>query len=143
MISIEQIVNELLTIYTSRCQKMGFKLRAKAVLPERFPMEEIELTSLLANTLENALEAQEKVPEDKRFIQLELTYDGRKLKLQSKNYCPEKLTFNEDGMPISTKAIKSGIGTKQIRSISQKYSGFASFTQEGDVFIVKAAMTCQ
>lgn len=137
------IVNELLTIYASRCQKLGFKLRAKAVIPERFPMEEIELTSLLANTLENALEAQEKAPEDKRFIHIEITYDGRKLKLQSKNYCCETLTFNEEGMPISTKAIKSGIGTQQIRSISQKYSGFSSFQQEGNVFIMKAAMTCQ
>lgn len=138
-----KIVNELLTIYASRCQKLGFKLRAKAVVPELFPMEEVELTSLLANTLENALESQEKAPQDKRFIQVEIVYDGRKLKLQSKNYCPEKLEFTEEGIPVSTKAIRSGIGTAQIRSISQKYSGFAAFSQEGDVFIMKAAMTCQ
>ena len=137
------IVNELLTIYASRCQKLGFKLRAKAAVPEHFPMEEIELTSLLANTLENALESQEKAPMEKRFIQVEITYDGRKLKLQSKNYCPVQLRFNQEGMPISTKAIQSGIGTAQIRSISQKYSGFASFSQNGDVFTMKAAMTCQ
>ena len=138
-----KIVNELLTIYVSRCQKLGFKLRAKAVVPERFPMEELELTSLVANILENALEAQEKAPKEKRFIQIEIIYDGRKLKLQSKNYCPSALSFNKEGLPISTKTIQSGIGTAQIRSIAQKYSGFASFTQEGDVLIVKAAMTCQ
>ena len=138
-----KIVNELLTIYVSRCQKLGFKLRAKAVVPERFPMEELDLTSLVANILENALEAQEKSPKEKRFIQIEIIYDGRKLKLQSKNYCPSALSFNKEGLPISTKTIQSGIGTTQIRSIAQKYSGFASFTQEGDVLIVKAAMTCQ
>ena len=80
-----RIVNEILTIYASKCQKAGFKLRAKAVVPERFPIQEVELTSLVANALENALEAQEKLPKEKRFIQFEITYDDRRLKILSKN----------------------------------------------------------
>lgn len=137
-----KVVNELLTIYSSRCQKHGFKLRAKANVPERFAMEEIELTSLLANALENALESQEKAPVNKRFISVDISYDGRKLRLQTKNYCPEKISFNKDGMPISTKVVQSGIGTAQIRAIANKYSGVANFTLEGDTFVVKAVMTC-
>jgi hypothetical protein len=137
-----KIVNELLTIYASRCQKLGFKLRAKASVPERFAMEETELTSLLANALENALESQDKAPKEKRFISVDISYDGRKLRLLTKNYCPEKITFNSEGLPASTKLVQSGIGTQQIRSIAQKYSGIASFTLEGDVFVVKAVMTC-
>lgn len=137
-----KVVNELLTIYSSRCQKHGFKLRAKANVPERFAMEEIELTSLLANALENALESQEKAPVNKRFISVDISYDGRKLRLQTKNYCPEKISFNKDGMPISTKVVQSGIGTAQIRAIANKYSGVANFTLEGNTFVVKAVMTC-
>lgn len=137
-----KVVNELLTIYAARCQKLGFKLRAKAAVPERFAMEEVELTSLLANALENALESQDKAPKEKRFISVDINYDGRKLRLQTKNYCPEKITFNDEGMPISTKIVQSGIGTQQIRAIAQKYSGIASFKLEGDVFVVKAVMTC-
>jgi sensor histidine kinase regulating citrate/malate metabolism len=137
-----KVVNELLTIYAARCQKLGFKLRAKAAVPERFAMEEVELTSLLANALENALESQDKAPKEKRFISVDINYDGRKLRLQTKNYCPEKITFNDEGMPVSTKIVQSGIGTQQIRAIAQKYSGIASFKLEGDVFVVKAVMTC-
>ena len=137
-----KVVNELLTIYAARCQKLGFKLRAKAAVPERFAMEEVELTSLLANALENALESQDKAPKEKRFISVDINYDGRTLRLQTKNYCPEKITFNDEGMPISTKIVQSGIGTQQIRAIAQKYSGIASFKLEGDVFVVKAVMTC-
>ncbi len=137
-----KIVNELLTIYASRCQKLGFKMRAKAIIPERFPMEEIELTSLVANALENALEAQENVPKERRFIQFELTYDGKKLKLLTRNTCLHTVYFNDQGMPNSTKVIQSGIGTQQIRSIAEKYSGVASFSKENDTFIVKAIMTC-
>lgn len=137
-----QIVNELLTIYASRCQKMGFKMRIKAVVPERIAMEETDLTSLVANALENAVEAQEKIPADKRQIKFEITYNGKKLKLMSQNPAPEGTSFDETGLPISTRPIRSGIGTHQIKSIAEKYSGAASFTQENGSFILKAVMTC-
>jgi hypothetical protein len=136
-----KVVNELLTIYASRCQKMGFKLRAKAVVPEHLPMEETDLTSLVANALENAVEAQEKLPEEKRHIKFEMEYDGRKLKLYTQNPTSVQNTFN-NGLPISTREIQSGIGSKQIRDIAEKYGGAASFKQEDDSFILKAIMTC-
>ena len=137
-----QIVNELLSIYAARCQKMGFKLRVKAVVPERFPMEETDLTSLVANALENAVEAQEKVPEEQRQIKFEITYNGKKLKLMSQNPVAENITFKDDGLPISTRPVQSGIGTKQIKAVAEKYSGAASFSLEGKTFILRAVMTC-
>ncbi|SFP35561.1 GHKL domain-containing protein [Butyrivibrio proteoclasticus] len=137
-----QIVNEFLTIYGARCQKLGFKLRAKAIVPERLPVESTDLTSLVANTLENALEAQERIPDpSKRSIQFELTYDGRKLKLLCKNPCIIDTKFDESGLPISTRAVPSGIGTAQIKNVAEKYCGVASFIQDNDSFIVKAVMT--
>jgi sensor histidine kinase regulating citrate/malate metabolism len=137
-----KIVNELLSIYASRCQKMHFKLRVKAAMPEHIPMEETDLTSLVANALENAVEAQEHVEEDKRTVQVELTYDGRKLKLYTKNPCGVETNFADDGMPISTRTVQSGIGTAQIKAIASKYGGVASFSQEKGQFVVKAVMTC-
>ncbi len=136
------IVNELLSIYAARCQKLGFKLRVKAVVPEIFAMEETDLTSLLANALENAVEAQELVESEKRAVQVELTFDGRKLKLMTKNPCAQETSFTEDGLPVSTREVQSGVGTAQIKSIASKYGGVASFSQAKGQFIVKAVMTC-
>jgi sensor histidine kinase regulating citrate/malate metabolism len=96
----------------------------------------------VANALENALEAIEKVPEEKRYLQFERIYNGRKLKLLTKNPCAVKTTFGKDGLPISTRPIQSGIGTAQIKRIAEKYSGVASFSQQNDVFILKVIMTC-
>ena len=137
-----KIVNELLTIYSARCQKEGFKLRAKAVVPEHLPMQEVELTSLVANALENALEAQDKIEREKRFIQIEITYDGKRLKLMTKNPYGDEVSFRDSGLPESTKEIRSGIGTQQIQSIAAKYGGVASFGIEGEFFVLKAVMTC-
>jgi hypothetical protein len=137
-----KIVNELLTIYAARCQSEGFKLRAKASVPEKLPIQETELTSLVANALENALEAQDKVAREKRFIQIEITYDGKRLKLMTRNPVGDSVKFRDSGLPESTKQIQSGIGTQQIRSIASKYGGAASFEVEDEVFVLKALLTC-
>ncbi|MBQ8031423.1 MAG: GHKL domain-containing protein [Butyrivibrio sp.] len=137
-----KVVNELLSIYANRCQKMGFKPRFKVAVPERFPIEDPDLTSLVANALENACEAQRLIPEEKRSLQFELFYDGRKLKLFTKNPCAVETTFNNNGLPVSTREVQSGVGTAQIKAIAEKYSGVASFSQNEDIFIVKAVMTC-
>ncbi|MCR5671113.1 MAG: GHKL domain-containing protein [Butyrivibrio sp.] len=137
-----KVANELLSIYNYRCHKMGFKLRVRANLPERFPIEEIDLTSLLANALENGVEAQSHIEESHRGMMIDISYDGRKLKLLTKNPVSGIVEFSEGGTPISTRAIQSGIGTQQIKAIAEKYGGIASFTQEKNIFIVKAVMTC-
>ena len=109
------IVNELLSIYASQCQKLGFKLRVKAIVPERIPMEETDLTSLVANALENAVDAQALLDEKKRKVRFELTYDGRKLRLFTQNPYAVATSFGKDGLPVSTKEVQSGIGTSQIK----------------------------
>ncbi len=136
------VVNELLTIYTAQCQKMGFKPRIKAMVPTHIPMEEIDLTSLVANALENAVEAQGKLPEGKRAMKVEISYDGRKLKLRTQNPYAVETQFQPNGLPISTREVQSGIGTAQIKYIAEKYGGVASFSQEDGEFVVKAVMTC-
>ena len=136
------IVNELLTIYASQCQKLGFKPRIKANVPERFAIEETDLTSLVANALENAVEAQSQLDQDKRALQVEISFDGRKLKLMTKNPIGREISFKKNGLPVSTRPVQSGIGTAQIKTIAEKYGGVASFSQEDGMFVVKAVLTC-
>lgn len=176
------IVNELLTIYASQCQKLGFRPRIKADVPEHIPMEQTDLTSLVANALENAVEALGNIDEKSRSLQVEITYDGRKLKLMTRNPISNKVEFGSNGLPLSTRSpqeevrnaysttvltsgeaknaysasfltqgeesaitarpIQGGIGTAQIRDIAEKYGGVASFTEENNMFVVRAVMTC-
>ena len=136
------IVNELLTIYASQCQKLGFKPRIKAIVPERFAIEETDLTSLVANALENAVEAQTHLDRDKRALQVEISFDGRKLKLMTKNPAPTAIEFKEDGLPVSSRPVQSGVGTAQIKAVAEKYGGVASFKVENGNFVVKAVLTC-
>ena len=136
------IVNELLTIYASQCQKLGFKPRIKANVPERFAIEETDLTSLVANALENAVESQSQLDPGKRALQVEISFDGRKLKLMTKNPTGREISFKKNGLPVSTRPVQSGIGTAQIKAIAEKYGGVVSFSQENGMFVVKAVLTC-
>jgi sensor histidine kinase regulating citrate/malate metabolism len=105
-------------------------------------MEETDLTSLVANALENAVEAQAHIEEGKRKVKIEIIYDGRKLKLFTRNPYSVATSFDQEGLPVSTREVRSGIGTSQIKSIAEKYGGVASFTQEDGNFTVKVVMTC-
>ena len=131
-----------MTIYASQCQKLGFKPRIKANVPERFAIEETDLTSLVANALENAVESQSQLDPGKRALQVEISFDGRKLKLMTKNPTGREISFKKNGLPVSTRPVQSGIGTAQIKAIAEKYGGVASFSQEDGMFVVKAVLTC-
>ena len=100
------------------------------------------MTSIIANAIENAAEAIRRVEEGKRYIRVSIIYDAGKLKIEVKNSCFYNTDFDDDGLPQSSKVVKSGIGTKNIKELAEKYGGFASFKQKDDIFVMKAIINC-
>ncbi|WP_022747869.1 sensor histidine kinase [Lachnobacterium bovis] len=137
-----KLINGLLTVYVSHAKMSKCDIKVKAIVPENIAIDAIDLTSIIANAIENADEAVRRVEEEKRSIRVTLVYDAGKLKLEVKNTCAIDTKFNDDGLPISTKQVKSGIGTKNIKETAEKYGGFASFVQVNNLFILKAIINC-
>lgn len=50
--------------------KLGIRVNVTANVPEGLPMSDVELCAVLGNLLDNALEACEKLLEDKRFLRI-------------------------------------------------------------------------
>lgn len=90
---------------------------------------------MLANALENALNACQEIPTaTDRYIHLtaELT-DQRKLIIAVANPCSQQLIFDADGFPIVPEKEGHGIGLRSISTIVQKYHGlFHCECQEGE-----------
>lgn len=137
-----KLINGLLTVYISQAKKINCDVKVKAIVPDKLAIDAIDLTSIIANAIENAAEAVRRVDEEERSIRVTLQYDGQKLKILIKNTCAVTTEFSKDGIPISTKVVKSGIGTRNIQEISEKYGGFASFLQQDNWFITKAIINC-
>ncbi|SDX87594.1 GHKL domain-containing protein [Lachnobacterium bovis] len=137
-----KLINGLLTVYVSHAKKSKCDIKVKAIVPELIAIDAIDLTSIIANAIENAAEAIRRVEEEKRYIRVSIIYDAGKLKIEVKNSCFYNTKFNDDGLPQSSKVVKSGIGTKNIKELAEKYGGFASFKQKDDIFVMKAIINC-
>ncbi|WP_192932821.1 GHKL domain-containing protein [Lachnobacterium bovis] len=61
-------------------------IKVKAIVPENIAIDAIDLTSIIANAIENADEAVRRVEEEKRSIRVTLVYDAGKLKLEVKKH---------------------------------------------------------
>lgn len=103
-------------------EKLGF-------LPEE------DVYSLFSNILDNAIEAVEGLPEEKRIISLTVMEKGGFVLIHSENYCSAQPEF-VDGLPKTTKADKAchGFGSQSIHMLAARYEGICTFKTEDGVF---------
>ncbi len=97
--------------------------------------DEIMFASILANALDNALNAQTELPEDVRRIELLLKEANGKLMISVKNpvaVVPEFI----DGMPVSRKE-GHGYGTQSIKYMAERLGGNCRFEIQDKEFITR------
>ena len=102
-------------------------------------MDVMDLCTVVGNALDNAIEHEEKVQNsEKRLIHLTLSSLKRFVLLRVKNYCEDKLIF-EDGLPATTKCDRKyhGYGLKSIRYVVDKYGGILTIQVENNWFELK------
>ncbi len=104
-------------------------------LPE-LGISDIDLTGLLGNLMDNAIEACEKIPQDKRFIRLYLDCVGEQLYLSIQNSAKEDLSFNDRNY-ISSKRGRHGLGMKRVALVVDKYDGVLNLQNEPGIFAVE------
>ena len=102
-------------------------------------ISENDLYSLFDNILHNAIEATEKLLDvDERFIYLSVKKINNLIHIYIENSFNnnEKITFNEDGLPISIKKDNHihGYGMKSIKLITETYSGNLNINVENNKF---------
>lgn len=133
--------NCILTIYIEEAKKEGIDVQCLVNIPESIMIDEVELAGLLANLLENAVEACERItnPEIKRFINITTHYQTGSLRILVENSCNQEVEF-DGGLPISTKQTKSGIGVKSIQKVASQYKGLVDFSQAAGVFTTRVLL---
>ncbi len=135
-------VNAILSEYISRAESAGCKTTRNFILPESLPFEENNVCLVLANAIENAINACSELPEDKRYINISAEYDGsHRLLVSVENPCSHSVAFDESGMPVTDKhSNEHGIGLRSVKRITEKYNGFLRCTVENGEFVFHAAM---
>ena len=133
-----EIVNMILSSYERKIQESGIRFQYSIRIPERLPVSDVNLTSILSNALENAVHATAMVEPENREIRLDLSMNGNKLLISVKNTCAETPKI-VDGLPQSGKN-GHGLGTQSIRYVTEKLNGNCQFSVEGHWFILRVIL---
>ena len=128
------VVNAIVNYYAAQARDAGIEFTAKIIYPKECPVTITDITVLLGNLLENAVEACKRDAADRPFIKLRVKQRGQSMLLVLiDNTCLTQLVF-EDGTPLSAKREGMGIGTASVREIAGRYNGSVLFEQRDGVF---------
>ena len=138
--SVFKTKNETLDVILSsvslRCQKYGIELTAMADGSLLNHMEDVDIYSLFGNLLDNALEYEQSVPEEMRFISLTIKQENNKIHVHVENYYQGELKQVSLDSLSTTKEDKAehGYGLKSIQRIVSKYNGKSDIIIADDMF---------
>lgn len=138
-------VNAVLSEYIGRAERSGCRITESIALPEKLPFAEDDVCIVLANVVENAINACGKLPPEERYINISAECaDDRRLFISVKNPCCDAPEFDENGLPVvSGRSEEHGIGLRSVNRIAEKYNGFVRCKFEKGEFVFHAALFCE
>lgn len=130
------IINSVLSYYLNIAQEEGVQVHSIFMAPPKNAIDSVSFSVVLANALENALHACRN-ESGERMIRLKSRMNGSQYLMELENTCRKKISFDEDGLPISQKGSEHGIGTKSILSFARQTRSSVNFRQEDGMFILQ------
>ncbi len=98
LLCAEPVLNAILTRSLRRAKDRNIHMYMTSNIPGKLPLDTIKLSVMVANALENALAATDKVSEDdKRVIRVKLLQSGNQIGLEVINHCAAPVEFDEEG----------------------------------------------
>lgn len=131
--------NVILSYYAWLSETEGIQFSCEVDLPANISCNEMDLSVLLGNALENAVEACQKA-EEQRILRVKLRYERRKLIIDIRNSFAGTLQ-EENGRLKSTKnQDQHGFGMRSIKRVVDKYEGYLRYHTEGQTFILQIVL---
>ncbi len=101
-----------------------------------------DLSILIGNILDNAIEATEQLADNQRFIKLFIKREKTYLLISCVNPYNKEIILSKNGLPETNKQDKTahGLGLVSIQDICKKYNGEVLVEYENSIFITKCAL---
>ncbi len=131
----DDVVNAIVCYYAALARDGGIEFEAGVDYPDGCPVSSTDITVLLGNLLENAVEAcKREAAGAPQTIKLRVkSRGGSTLLILVDNPCVTPVVFDGD-TPLSSKREGAGIGVESVREIAARYGGTVQFEQKGGVF---------
>lgn len=138
IITNHYIISSLLQSKKSICDKLNISLDLDINFSKIYRLSDLDTIILLGNILDNAIEANEKVEEDKRYINLTMKQLKSYLKISCENPF-SKVPVEKKGVLLTTKPDKEfhGIGLSNVKDTCLKYNGKFKYTFDNKTFYIE------
>lgn len=131
-LAIDSVINYKL----SRAIEYGINVKADIILPEYISVDDDDIVVILGNLLDNAIEASQRVTENK-YIHMDIDVDKGTLLIHIENRYDSIIRQDKDKFVTRKDDAKlHGIGLQSVCSIVEKYNGELEIENEKDIFIV-------
>jgi sensor histidine kinase regulating citrate/malate metabolism len=132
-------INALLQVKLAACEKQGIRVTLNINSAwKNLPMPAWEMCKVLSNLIDNAMDAMEDMPQEKRHLVLTLTEDVRSYRFSVANTGPE---IPEEMRPrifeagVTTKSDGHGMGLYIVRNTLRHSGGDIALTQEDGMIV--------
>lgn len=119
-------VDIIMMTYSRKAEQAGQTVDADIDIPETLSVSDVDLVSILANILENAINGCTKA-NSSGPITFSMKKKMQKLVIECGNPCTE--TEIQNGLPVN-----SGVGTMSIRTTAEKYGGDLECSADNGIF---------
>ena len=130
-------LDAIINIKMSAAKSKNIDFKANIQIPEDMGIDDIDLSIILGNALDNAIEACEKVQDNKRYIHITIMYDKKSIICKIDN---SAAVSNPSLKTTKSDAQNHGIGMERIRFVVDKYNGVYSVASQEDKFILSFVM---
>ncbi len=118
------IINTILTEMIERAISFGIDVRPDLHVSEKIPVNDYELTAVIANLFENAIFCVKDFEQPHRYIKAKIHCTAEHLLIQMENKYQEQITFDPaTGLPKSLKGGNHGLGMQSVHAFSDKING--------------------
>lgn len=128
-------VNAAVSYYVELAKANGIGYDIRLDIPETLPVDELSLVMTVSNLLENAIQAVEKLPKEKRNIRF-ITVNRGQLLLEVTNPYEGTISLSDAGLPVSP-CLEHGKGSRSIADFVKHHNGDLIYTTQGGIFKVQ------
>ena len=130
------MINNIMFYFASLAKEQQIDFSAQLIISDELPVNDHEISVLLGNLLENALEACIEQKENNRRIIVKGKGDAHSLLFTIDNTCENEIKRNKRGELVTTKPTGNGIGVNSAKKIVERYNGFFSADKKENMFCV-------
>lgn len=129
-------VNAAVSHYAGIAGQAGVRTEISLDIPDRPGVDMLELSMVISNLMENAIEACRQLPEGRaRYVRL-LGRDVGRLLLEVENPCADDVALDGDGQPV-VRGEGRGVGSKSVAAFARKYGAELLYHVDNAVFRVR------